>query len=399
MILHSSMLLFENSMQHLLFTTLLMVGILLPSHAQHTNLADIDSFILNQAERFHIPGIVACVVKGKEVVWSGAYGYADIEQERAMTVESVINIASISKTITATAIMQLWEQRQISLDADINDLLDFPVRNPNHPAIPITIRQLLTHTSSIADGPAVKIGFACGDPETSLKDWIKGYLTVDGVYYDSSANFHQAAPDSLREYSNVGFGLLGLIVEEVAGEPFNEYVRRQIFAPLGMTSTGYFLSEVAENKLATPYLYLGPLQKHLTDTEKQVLPYYNPYCHYSFWNYPDGLVRTTVPDLAKFATAMMHDGLYGDQRILKGSTIDKMMTPQLPEDINGDQDQGLCWFQSSSLYPTWYHGGSDPGVSTRMYVNKEDDLAVIVLQNANVDNTYYIIRELYDRFK
>ena len=67
--------------------------------------------------------------------------------------------------------------------------------------------------------------------------------------------------------------------------------------------------------------------------------------------------------------------------------------------INADKDQGLCWFQSPSLFPTWYHGGSDPGVTTRMYVNKEDKISVIVFQNANMDNTYYIIRVLYDRFK
>lgn len=361
--------------------------------------ASIDSFIRQQAEKYHVPGIVACVVKGEEIVWSNAYGYANIERAEPMRTNSIINIASVSKTITATAIMQLWEKEKLALDVNVEQYLDFPVRNPHHPEREITIRQLLTHTSSIADGPAVKIGFSCGDPEVSLKDWIEGYLTPTGDYFSATDNFHAAAPDSFREYSNVGFGLLGLIVEAVAGEPFHAYVRKHLFEPLQMTASGYFLQNIDTAHLATPYLYLGPLQQHLQQTEDQVLPYYNPYCQYSFWNYPDGLVRTTVEDLAKFAAAMMHDGVYQGKRILRPETIETMLTPQLPASINEDQDQGLCWFQSPSLFPTWYHGGSDPGVSTRLYVNKEDDLSVIVLQNANADNAFYIVRMLYEHFR
>lgn len=367
--------------------------------AQSTSQDSIDIFINNQAQRFHIPGISACVIKGKEVVWSNGYGYANIESENEMTTESIMNIASISKTITATAIMQLWERGEISLDDDISKYLDLKIRNTNFPDIPITIRQLLTHTSSIADGRSSKLAYECGDPSKKLSDWIYNYFHISGEFYDPSDNFHNYAPGSKRDYSNVGFGVLGLIVEAVSKMPFNKYVRDNIFTPLDMKNSGYYMSEIDSFKAVTPYLYLGPLQKNLTRMEDSVLPYFNPYCLYSFWNYPDGLVRTSVNDLAKFAIAYMNEGMYREKRILQKETIDMMMTSQLEQSINEDRDQGLSWFQSSSLYPTWYHGGSDPGVSTRMYVNKEDKIAVIVFQNANVDNTYYIIRELYDRFK
>ena len=369
------------------------------SLGQERKLDSIDSFIKNQATRYHIPGIAACVIKGDSIVWQNGYGYANIEDEKKMTSESILNIASISKTITATAVMQLWEKGLLKLDTDVNDYLDFSVRNPNFPNISITIKQLLTHTSSIADGSSLKIGYQCGDPKKELKDWLFNYFDTDGEYYSETDNFHNKKPASFREYSNIGFGLLGLIVEEISGVSFNEYVKAKIFEPLEMRSSGYFLNEIDNNKLATSYLYLGPLQKNLTESQKSKLPYYNPYCQYSFWNYPDGLVRTSVLDLAKFATAYMNGGVYKDNRILNKETIEFMMSPQLSEDVNEDKDQGLCWFQSPSLYPTWYHGGSDPGISTRMYINKKDKLGVIVFQNINVDNTFYIIKELYNRFK
>lgn len=380
-------------------TILLIMSITSKLLCQEVKLDSIDKFIINQSEKYHIPGIAVCVIKEDNIVWSQAYGYANIESNKLMTTESVINIASISKTITATSIMQLWEQDKLDLEEDVNTYLDFEVRNPNYPSIPITIKQLLTHTSSIADGSAIKIGYECGDPKKDLKDWLANYFRPDGEYYNPNENFHNKEPDSLREYSNIGFGLLGLIVEEISNTPFHLYVKKNIFNPLEMTNTGYFINEIDSSKLTTSYLYLGPLQENLKPSETSKLPYYNPYCQYSFWNYPDGLVRTSVEDLSKFSIAYMNEGVYKGKRILESKTIDIMMRPQLSSKVNEDKDQGLCWFQSPSLYPTWYHGGSDPGVSTRLYINKEDKISIIIFQNVNEDNTFYIVKELYKKFK
>ncbi|WP_282044521.1 serine hydrolase domain-containing protein [Winogradskyella flava] len=367
---------------------------------QESKVDSLDQFIMNQAKKFHIPGIAACVIKNDKIIWSNSYGYRDIENEKKMATTSIMNIASISKTITATAIMQLWEKSKLNLNTDINTYLDFTIRNPNHPNIPITIKQLLTHSSSIADGSSLKTGFECGEPTRSLKNWLSNYFSKKGEFYNEDENFHKAKPDSLHQYSNIGFGVLGLIVEEVSGIAFHEYVQKNIFEPLEMTNSGYFLNQVDSTQIVTPYLYLGPLQKVVNKKDKiKILPYFNPYCNYSFWNYPDGLVRTSVEDLSKFAIAYMNEGNYKSQKILKKETIDLMMSPQLNEAVNEDKDQGLSWFQSPSLYPSWFHGGSDPGVSTRMYVNKVDKITVIVFQNANEDNSYYIIKKLYDAFK
>ena len=188
------------------------------------------------------------------------------------------------------------------------------------------------------------------------------------------------------------------MLEQLTDTPFHQLVKKQIFAPLGMNDSGYLLEEVDPQRIVTPYLYLGPLQKNLTQNEGLPLAHYNPYCIYSFWNYPDGLVRSSIKDLAKFATAYMNGGEYNDQRILKASTIEMMHSSQLSEELNEDGDQGLSWFHSSSLDPAWFHGGSDPGISTRMYVDRVNKISVIVFQNANKDNSFYIIRKLYETF-
>jgi CubicO group peptidase (beta-lactamase class C family) len=113
--------------------------------------AYLDSFITAKMEQYHFPGLQAVIVKDDQIIWKGAYGYANIAQNRLVTDSTLFYIASVSKTVTATALMQLWEQGLFNLDDDVNDYLPFPVRNPNHPNVPITFRMLLTHTSGIME--------------------------------------------------------------------------------------------------------------------------------------------------------------------------------------------------------------------------------------------------------
>ena len=181
---------------------------------------ELDDFITRKMERDHIPGIAACLIKGQDVVWSRAYGMANIARKTPMTLDHLQNIASISKTVTTTAIMQLFERGLIQLDEDLNETLPFAVRNPKRPTDTLTVRQLLTHTSYIADGIAYSRQYKCGDPRISLAVWLREYLTPDGVYYDPERNFHPWASGSRWSYCNVSFGILGYLVELKSGIPF-----------------------------------------------------------------------------------------------------------------------------------------------------------------------------------
>ena len=137
------------------------------------------------------PGIAACVVRGDQIEWSGGYGWADIAGKKPMTPDTIQNIASVSKTITATAIMRLWEEKSFGLDDDVDDYFPFPIRNPRFPSTAITIRQLLTRTSAITDGPAYEPSYACGDPAMSLMDWLQAYFDPLGSNYDAETLLSQ----------------------------------------------------------------------------------------------------------------------------------------------------------------------------------------------------------------
>ncbi|RLD57136.1 MAG: serine hydrolase, partial [Bacteroidetes bacterium] len=253
---------------------------------------ELEKYIVSQVIENKIPGIACCVVKENRMIWSGAYGWANIEKGIPMSIDGIMNIASISKTFTATAVMQLWEKEEIRLDTDINLYLPFPVRNPHHPELPITVSQLLTHTSSIVDGDYYDASYSDGDPLISLEDWVTGYLVPGGQFYNEKQNFSKTAPGFEHEYSNVGFGLLGYLVERISGMPFNEYCRVHIQEPLGMKQSGWFIHEIDSSKHITPYEF--------TAQENQPLELY------SFPNYPDGLLRTSVRELSYFLLAIMN---------------------------------------------------------------------------------------------
>jgi len=158
---------------------------------------DLDSFILATMNTYHIPGVAACVVKDGRIIWTGAYGHAIIEQDVPVADTTLFMLASISKTFTGAALLQLWEAGLFELDDDINDYLPFAVFNPNHPESVITFRELLTHTSSIKDNWEVMLSvYAWGDSPIPLGDYVEGYLTPGGEYYSATANFSVEATNN-----------------------------------------------------------------------------------------------------------------------------------------------------------------------------------------------------------
>lgn len=341
---------------------------------------ELDDVIAKHVAENNISGLAYCVVKDKKMIWSGAAGWANIEEKIPMSIDGIMNIASISKTFTATAVLQLWEKGLLDLEADVSEYLPSQVRNPKHPDVPITIYQLLTHTSSIRDGDSYDASYSDGDPVITLKDWIENYLLPGGVYYDAASNFHKWTPGDKSAYSNVGFGLLGYIVEQVTGTPFHIYCKTHIQDPLGMENSGWFLHEIDTTAHIRPYSYERQ-DGSISDNRALNL--------YSFPNYPDGLLRTSVQELSYFLMAIINEGEYGDARILKKSTLKKMLTVQ----IEGEA-QGLCWEQSR-FEDLWGHSGGDPGVATYMYFSPKSNIGVITFQNSHNGDLFSIFRKLY----
>jgi CubicO group peptidase (beta-lactamase class C family) len=336
---------------------------------------ELDSIIINTMETYHIPGLAALInTKENGIIWSRNYGYANIALNQLVEDSTLFMIASISKTIVATAIMQFWEADSFDLDDNINDYLDnFQVSNPYHPNDTITFRMLMMHTSGIKDNyPVFNALVVCGDSPITLDSLLVNYFTPGGIYY-SAANFNTWAPGSWWDYSSAAVCILAYVVEKFAGTSFEQYCRDNIFDPLdmGSTTTSYFLAGLDTTIIATPYLWSGNQ--------------YIPYCHYSHPLYPAVSLRTNKFYLEHFLSAYMNWGQYNGETILDSSTIDLILTDHLghPDPVYGDT-QGLVWFQTSSAnnrWP-WGHDGAWNGVRSKMFFLQDENWGVMYFINS-----------------
>jgi CubicO group peptidase (beta-lactamase class C family) len=324
--------------------------------------AVLDSAIQSAIEDGNVAGLAACRITGNGPYWFNGYGMANFETGTPVGAETLFMLASISKTITGTAIMQLWEDGLFELDDDVNDYLPFPVVNPWHEKVPITIRQLLTHTSSINDNWSL-MPYYLGDSPIALGDYLEDYLSPFGANYDPDNNYNGWAPGAAWEYSNIGIGLAGYLVELLSGQPFDDYCEQEIFTPLRMYETAWHLADLHPANIAMPYFW--------NDAE------FVPYGHYGYSDYPSGQLRTTVDELGRFLAAYINGGEYQSARILETSTVNMMLSLQVPA---LSTIQGIVWRKMGA---SWGHGGGDLGVNTTMYFDPAIDSGVVVFTNGS----------------
>jgi CubicO group peptidase (beta-lactamase class C family) len=245
------------------------------------NSTSVDSFITATMFSENIPGLSACILKDGDLVWKNAYGYADVARQIPVTDSTLFPLASISKTITGTALLQLYERGLFNLDDNVNNYLppDLQVVNPSYPNDPITFKMILSHVSSINDDEDILEPLVVtGDSPITLYDCLKDYLVPGGAYYtDKSYGSH--SPASTYNYSNAAIALLGYLVDAITDTSFDEYCVKHIFAPLGMHETSWSLANLDTNHIARPYKW--------TASGNTTLP------HSSHPLYPAGRLRTS----------------------------------------------------------------------------------------------------------
>jgi CubicO group peptidase (beta-lactamase class C family) len=350
-----------------LFLILLLSTIPISTYGNETNSQQIEriDFLMKLLMRISkVPSVSACIIQEDTIIWSDAYGYFDIENKKHATCNTLYNIASISKTVTATALMQLYEQNRINLDDDINEYLPFDVNHPDYPDISITFRMLLSHQSGLSEDPEeFYLYFPPEQCHIPLYPWIETYLSPDGENYTSKI-WSDDAPGETFHYANVGFALIGYLVEIIANQPFYQYCDENIFIPLKMYNTSYILSDVNLSNLAIPYHYK--------------FPNYIPYGHTCYIGYPCGSIQTSVIELSHFIIAHMNNGEYDGYQLLNASSIDIMHTIQYQ-----DGDYGLGWsiWDNSNNEHFYGHTGGDYGVATSVSVRTNDNTAVIYFTN------------------
>lgn len=185
----------------------------------------LDGFLPYALSRGDVAGAVVVVVKDGQVLTQRGYGYSDkAAGKKVDPATTLFRIGSISKLYTWTAVMQLVEQRRIDLDADVNQYLDFKI--PAYNGKPLTMRHIMTHTSGFED--VIKGGFSFSGKVDGLGDVVKRMLPA-----------RVFAPGTTPAYSNYATALAGYIVERVSGQPFDSYVERNIFQPLGMDHASF----------------------------------------------------------------------------------------------------------------------------------------------------------------
>jgi len=325
------------------------------------------SYYMNQG---HIPGLSGCIVINDSVVWQKGYGYSNIYRGIKATENTIYLGASISKTITATAIMQLWEEGLFDLDEDVSNFLPFSLRNPKYPENKITFRMLLSHHSSLAYGdwksePFIYLLFSLSG---SSKERYEEILNPSGAFYNPRI-WIDAKPGEQLEYSNIGFFILEYLVELISNQSFDEYCTNHIFEQLEMKNTSYQLMNYEEDVVSTPYIWF--------------LLSYIPLPNYEFTNYGVGGVRTSVKDLSHFLIAYMNGGVFNGSRILLEETIELIQTIQFPN-TNHSQwfEYGLGWrvMKRNHTRLIW-HPGTGPGVATYINYNPKEKIGIIFFIN------------------
>jgi len=316
-----------------------------------------------------LPGVSVAVVRTDDVVWARGYGLANIWRGEPVRPSTLFMLASISKTVIATAVMQAVERAQFGLDDDVNDILPFPVRTPEHPKRAITVRHLLTHTSGIRDRwPVWDDLYSEGDSTIPLGTFLEGYLVAGGEDYRRT-NFYDTKPGSRYSYSNVGGALAAFLVEAASGEGFDTWCESNIFEPLGMDRAGWHLADVPAADVAMPYRWSADRSR------------FEAYGQYGYPDYPDGALRTTAPQLAQHLGMMMNRGAWNGVRVLERDTVREMLRSQIPD---AEYGQGLLWYRTRSGGRTLIgHNGGDQGVATVAFYDRDDDLGVVVLANGN----------------
>jgi CubicO group peptidase (beta-lactamase class C family) len=275
--------------------------------------AEIDRFIASEMAAQRIPGLALAVIQGDQVTYVKGYGTTGGGQ--SVTPQTEFHIASLSKSFTATAVMQLVEEGKLDLDAPVRRYLpDFTLADPGA-AEQITLRELLNHTSGLADG---------GVPDLRLE---RPATTADRIASLRNAR-PVAPPGSEFHYTDVNYQILASVAEAASGEPFSDYLQAHIFAPLQMTQTINVLSsfEVAQRAPALPKGHLLAYGVPVASGEEQ-----------GYLGGSAGVI-TTAADMAHYLIMHNSGGRFEGAQVLTPASVETMHTP--PDYIDSDYAMG-----------------------------------------------------------
>jgi CubicO group peptidase (beta-lactamase class C family) len=333
-------------------------------HSPRIDEDELDARVVEILNRRAAVGLAVGVVREGRLAFFSGHGLAEIASGTPITEDTVFRIGSITKTFTAVAVMQLWEQGLIDLDAPANNYLRAFRLIPARPGFrPATVRHLLTHTAGIPEvlhpldvvrplfGETVKLGRAV----PSLADYYEGGLPV------------LTEPGTRFTYTDHGFATLGQIVEDVSGTRFDRHMRDHVFTPLGMGDTDLVRSERWRSRLATGYTLGSGGAKTISD--------------YELVTVGGGGAYSTTRDMARYAAALLGGGANEHGSVLKAETLACIFEPHYQPDprVPGI---GLAFNRGTADgHRVIEHGGILPGFDSQLFVAPDDGVGVLAFTN------------------
>lgn len=337
---------------------------ILPRASAQTGQAE--ACISELMQKAKVAGLAVAVVKDNRLIYTHSFGYKDLETQTPLTDSALFRIASISKSFTATSLLQLVEAGKLSLADDVSNLAGFKVRNPRFPGKVITLKLLLSHQSSINDS--------------------QGYFTLDAINPYKNPNWAKCysdyAPGAGYRYCNLNFNLAGTILERVSGERFDQYVKHHILDPLGLYG-GYCVDSLDASRFATLYEYKadsgrlvaapGAYAPRSEEIARYAVGYSTPVFS------PTGGMKITATDLAYYMMMHMNMGKYRGQRILRKKSA-RLMQSRIAE----KEGYGLAIVTTDSLIAGKTmkgHTGSAYGLFSTMFFSPKEKFGIVVITN------------------
>lgn len=317
-------------------------------------------------KQYEAVGVSVAVVKGGKVVYTKALGKKDIASDTPLKTNDLFRIASISKSFAATSIMQLVEKGEVSLDDDFGDLIGFPIRNPAYPDTKITLRMVLSHTSSINDS--------------------EGYFTLDAINPSKNPTWQKCysnnQPGSTYSYCNLNYNMVGAVIEKLSGERFDEYVYKHISQPLGLNAN-HNIDALDKSLFATLYEYNGKTKQFTASpnaymSRAEALKTYELGYTTPIFS-PTGGMKISAPDLATYMTMHMKQGKINGVKIISKKSAKQMQTP-----VAEKEGYGLALQTTTKLFPSQEvigHTGSAYGLYSMMFFHPKKQYGVVAITN------------------
>lgn len=326
----------------------------------------LDQYLVDYYINKDVPSISAGIIHNGEIVWLGAQGFADLENNVPATDKSVYRMASISKVITAVAVMQLVEQGKIKLDEDARKYIPyFPAKRWK-----FSVRQLLTHTAGIRNYRSTG-EFESKEYFQSTKEAIN-YLAKDSLEYEPGTRYH---------YTTLSYNLIAAIIESVSGLSFSDYLKKNIFEPAGMNST---YPDFQRNII--PFRTKGYDRNKYRKLQNAALADLSI-------KIPGGGLLSNAEDLLKFSESFLNG------KLIKLTILDSMMMPtKLRNGNNINYGLGIALGSDESGRKYITHSGTGTGFSSLLVIFPQEKTAVVHLINIrdrNLDEPAFEIASLF----